>query len=59
MCAWLSGFLLPMCRSSGLSCTRCSRTFYADEQYLDLTLTSGMKPKVYKKKEWAGQELFR
>jgi len=46
-------------RSEGLCCRRCSRTFQADGEYLDLTLNSGIKPKVYNRREWGGTELFR
>lgn len=46
-------------RSEGLRCGRCSRTFNSSEQYIDLTVSSGAKPKVYERKEWAGTELFR
>lgn len=46
-------------RSEGLRCGRCSRTFNSSEQYIDLTVSSGAKRKVYERKEWAGTELFR
>ncbi|GLI62397.1 hypothetical protein VaNZ11_005014 [Volvox africanus] len=43
----------------GLSCNRCQRTFPASPAYLDLTLTSGVRQKVYKQRSWGGTELFR
>lgn len=46
-------------RSTQLACPRCSRSFNSSEQYIDLTLNSGLQPQVYKKREWAGQEMFR
>ncbi|GIL59042.1 hypothetical protein Vafri_14011 [Volvox africanus] len=46
-------------QSTGLSCGRCQRTFPASPAYLDLTLTSGVRQKVYKQRSWGGTELFR
>lgn len=47
------------CRSEGLYCNRCVRTFPASPSYLDLTLTAGIKQKVYNQRSWGGTELFR
>jgi hypothetical protein len=33
--------------------------FEPDNEYLDLTLTSGVKQEVYEQKAWRGTELFR
>mmetsp|Transcript_5371 Transcript_5371/g.14464 ORF Transcript_5371/g.14464 Transcript_5371/m.14464 type:complete len:351 (-) Transcript_5371:679-1731(-) len=46
-------------RSESLNCRRCSRSFDSSPSYVDLTLTSGLKPKVYNRREWGGTELFR
>lgn len=46
-------------RPSGLSCPRCSRTFNASPDYVDLTLTSGLGVQEYEQKPWAGTEIFR
>eukprot|EP00798_Chlamydomonas_sp_ICE-L_P021013 gene21013-27874_t len=51
--------LLSDCVSEGLKCNCCGRTFQSDNKYVDLTLTSGFKSKVYSRKEWGGTELFR
>ncbi|KAG2437293.1 hypothetical protein HXX76_005951 [Chlamydomonas incerta] len=65
------GFVCPICqqtrfnlasmpnRSEGLYCNRCVRTFPASPAYLDLTLTAGIKQKVYNQRSWGGTELFR
>lgn len=41
------------------SCRRCARTFDSANQYLDLTITSGVSQQVYEQKQWQGTELFR
>ncbi|EFJ44161.1 hypothetical protein VOLCADRAFT_106536 [Volvox carteri f. nagariensis] len=46
-------------QSGGLSCVRCQRTFPSSPAYLDLTLTSGVRQRVYKQRSWGGTELFR
>jgi len=45
--------------SQALACTRCARSFSTTPAYVDLTLTSGVKQKVYNQKQWGGTELFR
>lgn len=40
------------------SCPRCRRSFTSTKDYVDLTLTSGIKPKVYQN-TFLGTELFR
>lgn len=52
-------FISVLCRTMGLTCGRCSRTFNADSRFVDLTLTSGIKKKAFQQKEWFGTELFR
>jgi len=51
--------LANACSPEGLSCPRCVRTFDSSPAYVDLTLTSGLKPKVYEQRAWGGTELFR
>lgn len=42
-----------------LCCPICGRNFDANGSYVDLTVTSGFKPRTYKEKMWRGTELFR
>ena len=52
--------LLCQCRfSQGLHCSRCDRSFTANETSVDLTPTSGADMRVYKQKFWGGTQLFR
>ena len=52
--------LLCQCRfSQGLHCSRCDRSFTANETSVDLTPTSGADMKVYKQKFWGGTQIFR
>eukprot|EP00877_Chromochloris_zofingiensis_P015113 jgi/Chrzof1/9856/Cz04g18150.t1 len=46
-------------RYQRLTCCRCNRTFEPDVNYIDLTLTSGMRKRVYQQKLSTGTELFR
>ncbi|CAK0786209.1 hypothetical protein CVIRNUC_009422 [Coccomyxa viridis] len=45
--------------SQGLHCSRCDRSFTANETSVDLTPTSGADMRVYKQKFWGGTQLFR
>ena len=42
-----------------LFCSRCARTFSANDRSVDLTPTSGMEPQVYRQPIWGGTALFR
>lgn len=46
-------------RSQALLCARCARSFSCSPEFVDLTVTSGIKQKVYNQKQWGGTELFR
>jgi hypothetical protein len=39
--------------------TPAGRTFESRSDYIDLTLTSGIKMKAYNQKAWGGVEIFR
>eukprot|EP00884_Botryococcus_braunii_P021550 jgi/Botrbrau1/8079/Bobra.0230s0006.1 len=42
-----------------LRCERCGRSFRCTDKIVDLTLTSGLEPKVYRQKFWGGTEIFQ
>ncbi|KAB5551864.1 hypothetical protein DKX38_009175 [Salix brachista] len=51
------GFNLPAIYRSGFKCNRCNKTYSSKENYLDLTITAGMKD--YTEVKPARTELFR
>ncbi|XP_065848688.1 uncharacterized methyltransferase At2g41040, chloroplastic-like isoform X2 [Euphorbia lathyris] len=51
------GFNLSAIYSSGFKCKNCNKTYSSKDNYLDLTVTAGMK--VYTEARPVGTELFR
>ncbi|KAG6771345.1 hypothetical protein POTOM_022696 [Populus tomentosa] len=52
-----TGFNLPAIYRSGFKCNRCNKTYSSKENYLDLTITAGMKD--YTEVKPVRTELFR
>jgi len=42
-----------------LHCARCARTFSSTDEFIDLTITSGIEYKSYQKKLWGGTTTFQ
>eukprot|EP01024_Parvocaulis_polyphysoides_P014967 TRINITY_DN1637_c0_g1_i5.p1 TRINITY_DN1637_c0_g1~~TRINITY_DN1637_c0_g1_i5.p1 ORF type:complete len:351 (-),score=29.71 TRINITY_DN1637_c0_g1_i5:178-1230(-) len=49
----------PNTKGMKLNCEKCNRTFEANKDFVDLTITSGYQASTYQEQQWSGTELFR